>query len=156
MSEPLILTWEKIHHDCDLLSAKLESRSFLGILSVTRGGMVPASQIARGLDIKRIETIGLSSYDDQDAKGELDHLKKAHDVQNEGEGWLVIDDLCDSGNTFKALRELYPKAIFACLYVKDTGKPFTDFYVEEYTHDRWIYFPWELKAGFTDKLYKAY
>lgn len=155
MSEPIVFSWEKIHRDCDLLSSKLQGRSFTGILSVTRGGLVPASQLARGLDIKRIETIGLSTYEDQNDKG-MEHLKQAHDIDGDGRGWLVVDDLCDTGNTFKALRNLYPQAKFVCLYVKEQGKPQADMFIEERPQDQWIYFPWELHAGFSQKSYKVY
>ena len=36
-----------------------------GIVAITRGGLVPAHIIARELDIRIIDTVCISSYDDQ-------------------------------------------------------------------------------------------
>jgi xanthine phosphoribosyltransferase len=39
-------------------------------------------------------------------------------VVGDGGGWLVVDDLVDTGRTAKVLRKLMPKAHFAAIYVK--------------------------------------
>jgi xanthine phosphoribosyltransferase len=59
------------------------------------------------------------------------------------EGWLVVDDLVDTGRTAEVLRKLMPKAHFAVIYAKPLGCPLVDTYVTEICQDTWIYFPWE-------------
>jgi xanthine phosphoribosyltransferase len=61
---------------------------------------------------------------------------------DDGEGWLVVDDLVDTG-TAEVLRKLMPKAHFAVIYAKPLGRPLVDTYVTEISQDTWIYFPWE-------------
>lgn len=156
MTKPNIFSWEKIHRDCDTLSAQLKNKKFVGILSVTRGGMIPACLVAQELGIKRIETIGYTSYQDQNDTGVLSQIKAPYDVDKKGLGWLVVDDLCDSGRTFGEIRKVFINAMYATLYVKPTGKIETDYFVEEHPQDTWIYFPWELKSGFLEKEYVTY
>lgn len=145
MSKDFPVTWQDIHRISKDLSLKLLEKSknapFKGIIAVTRGGMVPACLVARDLDIRVIETIAVSSYDAQEQRT-LNVLKPAHAAGN-GDGWLVVDDLADTGNTFRALRTILPNAHFACLYAKPEGAPTADTYVIDVSQDTWIYLPWE-------------
>ena len=136
------LTWQDIHATTKQLSTKLRGRgSWNKIIAVTRGGLVPACLVARDLDIRVIDTISIASYDHQ-SQAAAKVLKGPSDC-GDGTGCLVVDDLADTGNTFRAIRTLLPKATYACPYVKPEGRPTADFFVTEVTQDTWIYFPWE-------------
>jgi xanthine phosphoribosyltransferase len=141
----LPVTWQDIHRLSKELGQKLlplhHNQPFKGVVAVTRGGLVPACLVAREINIRTIETIAVSSYDAQNQR-ELSVLKAA-DAAGDGAGWLVVDDLSDTGNTFRALRDILPKAHFACLYVKPDGKPMADSFVTEVTQNTWIFLPWE-------------
>lgn len=141
----LPVTWQDIHRLAKELATKLRplhaQTPFKGVIAVTRGGLVPACLIARDLDMRVIETISVSSYDAQSQR-ELSVLN-ATSVAGDGSGWLVIDDLSDTGNTFRALRNILPNGHFACLYVKPDGKPMADSFVKEVTQNTWIFLPWE-------------
>ena len=63
-------------------------------------------------------------------------------VVGDGGGWLVVDDLIDTGRTAKVLRKLMPKAHFAHLR-EALGRALVDTYVTEVSQDTWIYCPWE-------------
>jgi xanthine phosphoribosyltransferase len=145
MSKDLPVTWQDIHYLSKQLANQLHplhsTTPFKGVIAVTRGGLVPACLIARDLDMRVIETISVSSYDAQNQR-ELSVLKATNSAGN-GAGWLVIDDLADTGNTFRALRQILPQAHFACLYVKPAGAPTADSYVAEVSQDTWIFLPWE-------------
>ena len=67
----------------------------------------------------------------------------------DGTGFLVIDDLVDTGTTAKVIRALLPKAHFAAVYAKPAGKPLVDDYITEVSQSTWILFPWdtELQAS---------
>ena len=69
------------------------------------------------------------------------------ELMGDGEGILIVDDLVDSGKTLELVRRLYPKAHFATVYAKPSGKPMVDSYITEVSQDTWIYFPWDM--GFT-------
>ena len=138
----LFLDWEKIHQDSIELAARLRKiGEWKGIIGITRGGMMPACIVAQELDIKLVDTLCICSYDYQNM-GNSNILKKP-DIENDGEGWLIIDDLVDTGGTYKVARELFPKAHFATLYAKPKGTPTTDTFITEYSQDTWVHFPWE-------------
>ena len=115
-------------------------------------GLIPAGIVARELEIKTIETIGVSSYDDQ-VQREVHILKDINkDLVGNGEGWLVIDDLVDSGNTAKLLRQMLPNAHIATVYAKPAGEPLVETYVTWVSQDTWIYFPWDVDIQPTDPI----
>lgn len=143
-----LVSWEEIHRNSKALAWRLHDQAdWKGIIAITRGGMVPACIVARELDIKLIETLCISSYDHKNQRS-AKTLKEA-DLANDGEGWLVIDDLVDSGNTFVIARDMLPKAHYACIYAKPKGAETTDTYITEVSQDTWIHFPWDLEAQYS-------
>lgn len=145
MSEPqktFPVSWEQLHRDAKALSWRLmELGPFKGVLAITRGGLVPAAIIARELDVRLIDTVCIVSYSDDHKQGELKVLKG---VPEDSEGWLIIDDLVDTGKTARAVREMMPGAHFATVYAKPEGRDVVDSFVTEVSQDTWIYFPWDL------------
>ena len=136
------VSWEQLHRDAKALSWRLMDKGpFKGILAVTRGGLVPAAIIARELDIRLIDTVCIVSYSGSNKQGELQVLKEA---PKESEGWLIVDDLVDTGKTARAVREMMPDAHFATLYAKPAGRDIVDSFITEVSQDTWIYFPWDL------------
>ncbi len=139
------VSWEQLHRDSKALAWRLvERNSWAGIIAIARGGLVPATIVARELEVRILDTICIASYDHQ-AQGEARILKApAHD----GEGWLIIDDLVDTGSTARAVRRLLPKAHFAAVYAKPAGRPLVDTFITEVSQDTWIHFPWDMEPQF--------
>lgn len=134
------VSWDQLHRDSRALAWRLVNQGpWRGLAAVTRGGMVPAAVIARELDIRLIDTLCIASYADR-VRGESNVIK---DVPGDGEGWLIIDDLVDTGNTAKVVRDLLPKAHFASVYAKPAGRPMVDSFITEVSQDTWILFPWD-------------
>ena len=125
---------------------------FKGIVAITRGGLIPAAIIARELECRLVETISVVSYDEE-KQGEPRVVKSAA-AAGDGAGFLIVDDLVDSGVTARLVRELLPRAHFACLYAKPAGKPVTDSFVVEVPQDTWILFPWDTAPLFVPPLVK--
>lgn len=147
-SKDFPVSWEEMHRNSKALAWRLVDKGpWKGIVAVTRGGMVPACIVARELDVKLIESLCISSYDHKNQRDAqiLHKPEKAGD----GKGWLVIDDLVDTGNTFKVARELMPKAHYACIYAKPAGAKTTDTYITEVSQDTWIHFPWDMEAKYS-------
>jgi len=138
------VSWEELHRTSKALAWRLlEIGPFEGIVAVTRGGLVPAAIVARELEIRLIETACISSYHGKD-QGGLEVLKSA-DLAKDGKGWLIVDDLVDTGETSKALRAMIPNAHFATVYAKPAGRPLVDTFVTEVSQDTWIFFPWDME-----------
>lgn len=156
-SKRFIVSWDQFHRDCKALAWRLVEKqdSWKGIVAITRGGMIPAGIIARELEIKLIDTVCISSYDDKTQRSAqiLKNLDKS--IAGDGSGWLVIDDLADTGNTVKIVRQMLPKAHIATVYAKPAGEPLVDTYVTWVSQDTWIYFPWEADTQPADTIATA-
>lgn len=135
------LSWTEIDDHAHILAQRLAAKGpYVGIAAVTRGGLIPATLLAQWLDIRIVETVAIQSYvgDRQDG---LTVLKPP--PVGDGAGWLVIDDLVDSGATLRTLRGLWPKARYGTLYAKPRGKDAVDNFVTEVDQSVWLAFPWE-------------
>lgn len=144
-----IITWDQLHRDTRDLSHRLVSRDFKGLIAVTRGGLIPAGLLARELNIRWIDTLGISSYDLQNQRN-LTVLKGVDTLVGDGEGYLLVDDLVDTGKTAKVVRELLPKAWFVTLYAKPEGRALVDDFITEVSQDTWIRFPWDMGISYVE------
>jgi xanthine phosphoribosyltransferase len=148
------VSWDELHRYARALAWRLNEKGpWQGIVAVTRGGLVPAAIVARELDVRLIDTLCITSYDIEGGgalaadqkQGELKVLKT---VPGDGTGWLIIDDLVDTGKTAKVVRELLPRAHFATVYAKPAGRPLVDTFITEVSQDTWIMFPWDIEPQF--------
>ncbi len=143
------VSWEELHRNARALAWRLvDGGPWKGIVAITRGGLVPAAIIARELEIRLIDTICVASYDHQ-AQSEVKVLKS---VPGDGAGYLIIDDLVDTGNTMRAVRKMLPKAHVAAIYAKPAGRPLVDTFITEVSQDTWIFFPWDLEPQFAQPI----
>jgi len=134
--------WDALHRDAVILSQKLRHKGpFAGIIAVARGGLVPAAIVARELDIRLVDTVCVSSYNADNQR--CDEVLVLKPVAGDGQGWLIVDDLVDSGNTFRQLRKMLPKAHYATVYVKPLGEDVVDTTVIPIDQDIWLVFPWD-------------
>ncbi len=140
------VSWDQLHRDCRALSWRLNGLGpWKGIYAITKGGLIPAAILARELDVRLIDTICVTSYDWQSQGDRVTVLKG---VEGDGEGWLLVDDLVDTGKTAKTVREMLPKAHFATVYAKPEGRPLVDSFITEVSQDTWILFPWDSEPQF--------
>jgi xanthine phosphoribosyltransferase len=152
------VSWEELHRHAKALAWRLiEQGPWTGIVAVTRGGLVPAAIVARELDLRLIDTLCIASYgvemegglDEEQKQGKLTVLKG---VPGDGTGWLIVDDLVDTGRTARLVRELLPKAHFATVYAKPAGRPLVDTFITEVSQDTWILFPWDIEPQFVQPI----
>ena len=140
-TDEIVISWPELHRDARFLSQQLHGLgTWEGIIAITRGGLVPAALVARELEIRLIDTVCVSSY----AAGAGD-----------GAGFLLIDDLVDTGKTAQVVRSMLPKAHFATLYAKPAGRPFVDTCVKEFKQNKWIFFPWDIDYRFVKPIKDA-
>ena len=136
------VTWDQLHRDARSLAAALVPLGpWRGIVAVSRGGLIPAAIIARELECRLVESVSVVAYEDE-ARSEPVVLKPPT-AAGDGEGFIIVDDLVDSGVTAKVVRALLPRAYFACLYAKPQGRPLADNWVADVPQDTWILFPWD-------------
>ncbi len=152
------VSWEELHRTGKALAWRLvDSGPFEGIIAITRGGLVPAAIVARELAVRVVDTVCVTTYGTGGAndkqRGEL-KIVKPPSIEGDGKGWLIVDDLVDTGVTARAVRALLPKAHFATIYAKPAGRPLVDTFVTEVSQDTWIYFPWDMGLSYGEPIAK--
>tara|TARA_R110002012_G_scaffold312520_1_gene523314 strand:- start:221 stop:682 length:462 start_codon:yes stop_codon:yes gene_type:complete len=147
------LTWKEIQEDCRYLANELSDLDITCIIGVANGGMIPATLIAKQLGVNKLLSCNLKSYQEDKPR---DGIHNTTDIVriNSFPGWreikneklLIIDDLVDTGLTFKKIK----KHLFTCdgvntatLYNKPKSIYKPDHTVREFDNDEWIVFPWE-------------
>jgi uncharacterized protein len=122
------IKWEEINLLVENLAQKIETSNFLikDIFGLQRGGLIPAVMLSHRLGIPM-------------SKGTI------------SPNTLIVDDICDSGKTFKEVFNRYQTEYSFAFYLKTAClhyKPHTSvyipsFYASEWVSDDWIIYPWE-------------
>ncbi|MBT3766223.1 MAG: xanthine phosphoribosyltransferase [Rhodospirillaceae bacterium] len=138
------VSWQEIHLDIRLLVELIPPDvDWKGMVAVSRGGLVPAALLAREIDLRLVDTLCIQSYDGRDQTS-LEILKQPSEaVADAGQGWLLVDDIADTGDTLKAARKILPQAHFATVYAKPAGEDLVDSVLHVVSQDTWVEFPWE-------------
>jgi len=146
------VTWDQFHRDSRALAWRLQGLGpFDAIVAIARGGLVPATIVARELNIRVVESVSVKSYDHQN-QGEVRVLKSiSPDILGKAKAGgkiLIVDDLVDTGATARIVREMLPGAHFATVYAKPKGRDMVDTFITEVSQDTWIFFPWDLDVAY--------
>ena len=91
--------------------------------------------MARELNIRLVDTLCICTYQGREQTGGEEVLKA---IEGDGDGWLVVDDLVDTGNTATIIRNMLPKAHFATLYSKPAGKPLPRGHLHHRSQPRYV------------------
>jgi len=94
-----------------------------------RGGLPIAVHVAHHLDLQLILNDRILKYD-------LITSTTSPRI-------LIVDDICDSGETLAKLLAMNKNIKTATLFKKPRATVVPDVYVEEVSNDTWIVFPWE-------------
>jgi xanthine phosphoribosyltransferase len=154
------VTWDQLHRDARALAWRLMNKGpFTGIIAITRGGLIPAAIIARELDVRLVESVSIVTYAAgsggtliEEEQGGAPVVIKPPSAAGDGSGFLIIDDLVDTGTTARVVRGLLPLAHFASVYAKPAGRGGVDDYITEVSQDTWILFPWDTEPQFVAPL----
>ena len=119
--EKFYVTWDEIEELVDLLCLQIVRSGYqiTDIYGLQRGGLIPAVMLSHKLGIPMT----------------INSISKTT---------LIVDDICDSGETFRELFKIHPKSKFACLHFKPHTSHFhPDFSANKFFSDAWIVYPWE-------------
>ena len=151
-----VVTWDQLHRDARALAAAVMQRGpFRGIVAISRGGLIPAAIVARELECRLVESISVVSYAHEAGTARPPEIIKAAAAAGDGNGFLIVDDLVDSGATARLVRDALPKALFGCLYAKPEGQAVADLFIAEVPQDTWILFPWDTAPLFVPPLARS-
>ncbi|MEM3670329.1 MAG: phosphoribosyltransferase [Thermoprotei archaeon] len=155
MSKYLSVSWLEVYEALSSIARAISASSsgFDAVLGVARGGWIPARLLSDFLSIRRIVSIQVESYDNEDRK----ELRILEPVPQElrGSKVLVVDDISDTGSSLLAvvekLRSNGVKAISTvAIFTKPWSKFTPDFFYKEVSE--WVVFPWELNETVIPRL----
>lgn len=143
-----ILEWQQFGDACRELTQSVVDSGFEPdiVLSITRGGLLPAGVISYALDIKNVHIINVEFYTGVDKRlPEPIFLPPLPATSYLAEQKiLIVDDVADTGETLRMVRYFADRIALesrvAVLYEKPRSIIACD-YVWKRT-DRWISFPW--------------
>lgn len=150
-------THDDIHQACKNLSEQVRYSNFKPnfIVGLTRGGLPLAVIISHMLDNIQVIPINYSSK-----KGKGDNTNHANFLpriflNDEIPRLIIIDDICDSGQTLKEVSEYYKKCGHdvrtLVIHYKEFPVPLIvpDFYEVTITaNSPWVVYPWEKSVDF--------
>ena len=143
MSNKYYIDWDTFYQDVKQLAAHLKDKGrFDKIVAISRGGLLPAGILAYELNIRHTEVINILSYDDDEIRRPDDAIEISGSVTVCNQHTLIVDDLSDSGRTCRLLKQRFPAAHFASVYVKAPSLGLADSYSRQIPED-WVVFPWD-------------
>lgn len=137
------ISWDEFLADSKALADNLQMlQGVKGLIAIARGGLCATAIVAHALNIRNVKSVSVASYDGQ--KHNAAEMLGSVDNILDGEGWIFIDDLVDTGQTAKLIKRRYPKARLAVVYAKPDGRPHCDIIAREMPQGVWLTFPWEV------------
>ena len=138
------ISWDKYISDTDCLSKMINGNNYDCLLAVSRGGTIMGTMLSHSLNLPMAVVIS-ESYDDskQQKEVKLSNIIFPPSIKEEKiKKIILIDDLLDTGNTYKSIKKTYDKWNFdsAVLYHKEKCES-PNYYVE--IKNDWIEFPYE-------------
>ena len=146
-----VVSWEDLDRLVADLADQLRGRTFDVLLTITRGGMVPAGMLSYRLGLRDILVAAVEYYDDHGEPGpHPTFFQFPADPLLRGKRVLIVDEVWDSGTTIAAVLERVRQAggepTTAVLHYKPSHSLVVDdpdvYAVET---DRWVVYPF--KAG---------
>ena len=144
------LSWQDVHTYCDRLAVKIaaETKRINNVIGIAKGGLIPATILAKKLGINKVYSIGASSYTGQQKDEEGVNVYQDIPEELHSQINLYVDDISDTGGTFNYLlkerghgldRGIYT----ATIHVKPHTKFVPTFTHKEIDNDVWVVYPWE-------------
>jgi hypoxanthine phosphoribosyltransferase len=138
------LKWSDIDFLVDRLIDQftMDNLNFDSILAIGRGGYVPGCMLSYKLDVKNLQNLGINTRHSDE---EIIYQKP-----NLFGNILVVDDINDSGKTFKLAEKFISKECtavknitFCALAKKYNTKYNQGYYGNMFHSNNWMVFPWD-------------
>ena len=151
----LHLTWMDVQRLSEKLADQIAETGFRPdiIVAVSRGGFDPARILSDELNIRSLASLQVIYYAGIRERNDKPQVKYPLNADISGLNVLVVDDVADSGNSLKVVKEyvdsLGPREVkMATLHHKPWSTFEPDFYAESV--DKWIIYPWEPRESIED------
>ena len=145
----LHLTWDEVQRLTELVAENVNTSGFKPdlVVAISRGGFDPARIICDQLDVRRLASVQIESYEGLNKSKEPVVVLPVN-ADPMGKRVLIVDDVADSGSSLRKAKE-YILALgasevrIATLHIKPWSKFYPDYFAESV--DAWVVYPWELR-----------
>jgi hypothetical protein len=156
-----LITWEEVYRLCRQLASQLRKANFRIdiIVAIARGGFVPGRLLSDMLGIHDLTSFKIEHYQGAYQQHEA-FVKYPLNADINGRNVLLVDDVCDSGDTFEvgvehirhcgAVNEMRT----AALHLKTVSKFIPDFYADTVSEWRWHMYPWAINEDLSSMIAK--
>jgi len=156
-----LITWEEVYSLCRKLVQQLHRANFRIdiIIAIARGGFVPGRLLSDMLGIHDLTSFKIEHYQGVYKQHEA-FVKYPLNADINGRNVLLLDDVCDSGDTFSVgvehIRQCgtVNEIRTAALHLKTVSKFIPDFYAETVSEWRWHIYPWAVNEDLSSMIAK--
>ena len=156
-----LITWEEVYSLCRQLARQLNKADFRidVIVAIARGGFVPGRLLSDMLGIHDLTSFKIEHYQGAYKQHEA-YVKYPLNADINGRNVLLLDDVCDTGDTFivgvEHIRHCgkVNEMRTAALHLKTVSKFIPDFYVETVSEWRWLIYPWAVNEDLSSMIAK--
>jgi uncharacterized protein len=156
-----LITWEEVYSLCHQLVQQLHRENFRIdiIVAIARGGFVPARLLSDMLGIHDLTSFKIEHYQGAYKQHEA-YVKYPLNADINGRNVLLLDDVCDSGDTFAVGVEHIQRCgtlnemRTAALHLKTVSRFIPDFYAETVGEWRWLIYPWAVNEDLSSMIAK--
>jgi len=122
------ILWNEIAYLADHIASRivLSGKVYNSIYGIARGGLIPAVVLSHRLNMPIVDATGINP------------------------GTLIVDDICDSGETLLEFKKGYQmiakiEHLDVAVWYERTGTGYKANYVgEDISNNDWLVFPWEV------------
>lgn len=148
MKEKINLTIEQTQYQIDKIVDFLSDKNITKIVTLARGGYIISRLISQKLNIRKIYSIGIEFYDNENNANEPILYQTLTQKFNTNDIIVIIDDIADSGKSLEiakneVIRNGGNRIITCTLHYKPHSKYKPDYYAQEIDNNIWINYYWE-------------
>lgn len=144
-----LISWEAVYKLCRELNRQLRAADVQidMIVAIARGGYIPGRILSDMLGITDLTGFKIEHYQGAQKQQEA-FVKYPLNADITGRNVLLLDDVCDSGDTFSVgtehLRQhgMAKNLLTAAMHIKTVSSFIPDFTAETVSEWRWIIYPW--------------
>jgi hypoxanthine phosphoribosyltransferase len=157
-----LVTWEAVYRLCREVAQRLRAADtpIDMLVAIARGGYIPGRLLSDMLGVSDLTSLKIEHY--RGVRKQRDALVKYPlNADIKGRNVLLIDDVCDSGDTFAVAVEHLrqsgtPRSLHtAAMHLKTVSEFVPDHYAETISDWRWIIYPWAVNedlSGLIDSM----
>jgi hypoxanthine phosphoribosyltransferase len=157
-----LVTWEEVYRLCRELARQLRATGapIDLIVAIGRGGYIPGRLLSDMLGISDLTSLKIEHYRGAQKQREA-LVRYPLNADVTGRRVLLLDDVCDSGDTFAVavehLRQFGTPASLhtVAMHLKTVSEFVPDYYAGTISEWRWIIYPWAVNedlSGLIDKM----